>query len=428
MSLLLKDASAILTQDGERRVLKGKSVLIEGERIAAVGSGLKGEETIDCRGKVVMPGLVNSHAHPLMSYARGLYEGMDLWEFLKESEIFLKKKMEDDNFTTICSAISALEALKKGTTFLQNADRKSDVGLRASTSYYYTPITKRKKWMEDVVDWFPERRSEFKGREQLDVYVHSIYSVPERDLKEAVELRDKTGCRLFTHLCENPRELKICKERYGMSPAEHLDSIGFLGPTTVVAHGIFLSPSDLEIIAKTGTHLVHCPASNMKLGNGILRLRRVFEKGINVCLGTDSVSTNNSMDMFREMRVASLLQKAINQDASAMTAQEALDMATINGAEAMGVEAGSVEEGKLADLLVLDPKIDLLPLKNVKSNLVYAATGCNVLHSIVGGEVVLRDGELAREIELFREHHLERKRWKKVTEGELVEMFMEECE
>ena len=424
MSLLLKDASVILTQDDKRRVLRDCSVFIEGNRIVEIGKGLKGADTvIDCKGKIVMPGLVNSHAHPLMSYGRGQYENMGLWEFLRETNAFLKGKLDDKKFTTICSAVSALEALRSGTTFLQNADRKSDAGLRVSYSYYYTPITKKKEWMKGVKKLFPEKRKEVQGRGQLDVYVHSLYSVPERDLKEAVELVKATGCRLFTHLCENPKEVKICKNRYGLLPAEHLKKIGFLGKTTVVAHGIFLKEKELTLLKQTGTSIVHCPVSNMKLGNGILRLKHVLNKGINVCLGTDSVSTNNCMDMFREMKTASLLQKAIMQDPKAIPPQTALDMATVNGAKAMGVNAGSIEKGKLADVLVLDPEINLLPRKYALHNVVFAATGCNVLHSIIDGEIVIFDRRLAGEIQLYHEHQMDKTPWKRIDEEELMGMF-----
>lgn len=426
MGLLLKNASMIVTQDKKRRVLKDRDVLVEGNRIVEIGRNLRdGAKSIDCRGKVLMPGLVNAHAHPVMSYGRGRYEDLGLWKFLRESSPYLQEKLHDKKFTTVCSAVSALEAAKTGTTFLQNADRKSDVGLRVSYSYYYTPITKKREWMKNVKEWFPEKRKEFRDREQLDVYVHAIYSVPESDLREAVELMKATGCRLFTHLCENPRETKIAKKRYGVLPAQHLERLGFLGPTTVVAHGIFLQERELNILKKTGTHLAHCPVSNMKLGNGILKLSRVSRKGINVCLGTDSVSTNNSMDMFREMRIASLLQKAITQNAKMMPAQKAIDMATVNGARAMGVNAGSIEKGKLADILVLDPNTQLRPLRNVTPNIVYSATGHNVAHSIINGEVVVADGRMARPIQLYKEKRLDRKPWKKVDEQKLLAMFEE---
>jgi 5-methylthioadenosine/S-adenosylhomocysteine deaminase len=186
-----------------------------------------------------------------------------------------------------------------------------------------------------------------------------------------------------------------------MLPVEYLDHIGFLGPDVLIAHAVWLTKRELDILAKRNVKVVHCPQSNMKLaGGGVMPLREMRERGITVALGTDSAASNNSLDMFREMHTCALLHKHHYWDPTAAAAQDVLDMATVQGAKVLGNDRiGSIEEGKLADVITLDAtELNLQPLKKERiiSHLVYAANGCNVAEVIVDGKLLLKDRKFVR--------------------------------
>jgi 5-methylthioadenosine/S-adenosylhomocysteine deaminase len=220
---------------------------------------------------------------------------------------------------------------------------------------------------------------------------HSIYGCEEETLKAVRKHATENGLLIHIHVCETRQERVDCLAKTGLLPVHYLDSIGFLGPDVLIAHGVWITKGELDVLARHDVKVVHCPQSNMKLaGGGVLPLKEMQERNLTVCLGTDSTASNNSLDMFREMHVAALLHKHHYWDATIAPAQAVLDMATRNGASALRIDAGQIAIGKLADIITLDARaINLQPLakERIVSHLVYAAHGGNVREVIVGGKV-----------------------------------------
>lgn len=404
MSILIKDTT-IVTQDAKRAVRRG-SILVDGDRIAEVGEvESRAEHVIEGRDLVALPGLVNAHNHIAMHTMRGVADDLNLEEFLgKTFEIDARRTSKD---IEAGARLGALEAVKSGTTSLidlyydQDAVARgvSSVGMRSwlgwavldqkFTTQKGSPLANAEAWAG--------RASSF-AKVTPVVAPQGVYVCSEETYAGARALADKRGLLLHTHLSETRPEVHNHKNSSGLRPVEWLDKIGFLSPTLSAAHCVWLTMHEVDLLAKAGVTAVHCPTSNMKLASGgaapVLEMR---EKGVNVALGTDGVSSNNSVNMFDEMKRAALLHKATRWDARVVNAQEALDMATLGGAAALGASKtlGSIEVGKRADIVLVDrlkPTLAPMHRANLVSNLVYAGAGEAVAHVIIGGELVVEAG------------------------------------
>ena len=411
MSLLLKNCRFLVTQDSDRRVLEKSDVLISENIIEKVGKGLKGDEVIDCSDSLVMPGLVNTHTHISMTKLRGVADDVVLDDFLKKTYAIDSKLKEKDVYEG--ALLGCLESIKFGTTCFNDlyyfedeiAKASVELGLRANLAWACLDkeMTTQKGDPVDNCEGFVKR---WQGKEELvspEVGVQGVYVTSEETYARAKELGEKYGVKTHTHLSETRKEVYDNVKKVGKRPVEWLDGIGFLNERLTAAHCVWLTKKEMDMLAKAKVSVSHNPTSNLKLASGgLCPVPELIERGANVTIGTDSCASNNNLDLFKEMKLAALLHKNAKWDATLVSAQEALDMATINGAKALGVNCGSVEEGKLADLLIIGlKKANLTPMNNVVSNIVYSMNGSDVDTSIINGKVIMKEREVANEFKII---------------------------
>jgi 5-methylthioadenosine/S-adenosylhomocysteine deaminase len=404
MSLLLKDG-LVVTQDAARRIVRA-DILVEEGRITAVGETEgDADEVIDCAGCAVLPGFINLHQHAANTLLRGLADDLPLEDMLKMSFAVDAKLTRRD--VQIGALLGCLEMIRSGTTSFQDLFYWEDEVARAV----------RESGMRGFLSWVtldadfttqhgdPVRNAEsFVAKHLHDplvtpsVGVQGVYAASEETFHRAKDVATRHGVRLHAHLSETRKEVYDRVSKTGQRPAEWLDTIGFLGPQLNVAHGIWLTLNEVRVLARRGVSVAHCPVSNMKLASGgVAPVPEMLTEGVRVGLGTDSALSNNTADLFAEMKTASLLHKATRWDARVLPAQTALDMVTIGAANALGVgeRIGSVEVGKHADLAVVSlrrPHTTPFYPANVISHLVYSSRGSDVQTTIVDGRVLMAGG------------------------------------
>lgn len=371
--MLLQNCRYVVTQNPGREILEHTDVLIEDNRIAAVGRGLDGSPRIDCSERIVMPGLINAHCHLGMTGLRGISDDRELDEWL--AAMWERERRFSTENIRQSAALGIRESLRFGTTCVLDMFFRTDV---------VRPDGIRYLGAEAIALGHPLSANGPCG----DILgPHAIHTTDERILKQC-----SVGKLVTMHLSETRQERAEFVRKRGMLPVEYLDSIGFLSERVLLVHCVWLTKRELDIIARSGAKVVHCPQSNMKLASGgVMPLQEMRSRGITVALGTDGAASNNSLDMFREMHAAALLHKQHYWDPAAADAQYVLDLATLAGAKALGIEAGSIERGKLADIITLDlthPNLQPHDPGRIVSHLVYAAQGMNVSDVIVDGKRV----------------------------------------
>lgn len=393
-----------MTQNARREVVKA-DVLVNGTRIEQVGEGArKADEVLDASGCIVMPGLVNCHAHVAMTVMRSVADDVRLEGFLERTFAIDAKRGGED--IAAGAALGCLEMARTGTTtfldlyYAQDVIAKSSeqVGLRAYLGWAVLDqeLTTQKG---DPVKNCERFIMAHKGRTLVRPVVapQGVYVCSDETLRRARDLAKREGTFCHYHLSETRYEVYEFQKKTGRRPAEHLAEIGFMSKGDVAAHGVWLTMNEVRTLAKAGVSVAHCPTSNMKLaGGGCAPLPEMFSEGVNVCLGTDGASSNNSLDMFLEMKFASLIHKNNRWDATVVPAQRALDMATVDAAAALGAakDIGSIEPGKRADIVVVDcdvPGMTPTTAENAVANLVYASPSHSVRDTMVDGRFVVRD-------------------------------------
>lgn len=394
-----------MTQDAGRRVLSG-DVLVEDGRIAAVGRvDATADEVIDCVGCAVLPGLINTHHHVANTLLRGVADDVPLEEMLEKSFAI------DAQFTRrdvqVGALLGCLEMIRSGTTSFHDlfywedevARAVRESGLRGFLSWN-TLDARLTTQRGDPVKNADRFVAKHKGDPLVtpSVGVQGVYAASEETYARAREVATRHAVRLHTHLSETRGEVYGHVERTGLRPVEWLEKIGFLDPRLTAAHCVWLTLHEVRTLARHGVSVSHCPVSNMKLASGgVAPVPEMAQEGVVVSLGTDSPISNNAMDMFSDMKVAALLHKSTRWDARVMPASAVLDLATVGGARALGMERelGSIEVGKRADLAIVAMRgphtAPFYPDKAI-SHLVYACRGSDVVGTIVGGEVLMADG------------------------------------
>ena len=406
VDLLLKDGF-ILTMDPKRRIFKRGSVAIEGKEIVAVGEDVRGpaDEVIDAKGKAVLPGLINAHTHSPMTLLRGFADGMELDPWLRTKIWPIEKNLRAED-CYVGALLACLEMLKSGTTcfadqyfFMERvADAVEESGMRGVLSYGIIErgdAQRREREIAAGERLVKTRHGKANGRILTQFGPHASYTCSPECLVEVKELAKRYGVGVHIHLAETRWESEEeIPKKYGKRPVEHLDSIGFLGPEVLAAHCVWLNEREIAVLRERGVKPVHNPVSNMKIACGIAPVPEMSAAGIPVALGTDGAASNNTLDLFNEMKFAALLNKVRTLDPTVMPAQSVLEMATINGALALRLQdrIGSLEVGKRADVVVVDlQKPHFTPLYNVVSHLVYNAVGSDVDTVIVDGKVLMRE-------------------------------------
>ena len=400
MDLLFENANLLL-RGGE--AAQG-SVGVSNGLITFVGQkpdGFIPDEVIDCQGDLLMPGLVDTHTHMPMSLLRGVGDDTPLAVWLSDHVGPLESQM-DDFMIEVGARLALAELIRGGVTavndmhlIVQNvAGACEKAGMRALLSRGIMSFSQVENLAETQA--LLERYRDPAGLIRIAVAPHAEYTNTTESLLRSRELAQKYGAPLHIHVSETKKEHEECKERHGgMSPVRYLDSLGLLDERSLLAHCVWVEEEDVELIAARGASVLHCPQSNLKLGSGIAPVARMLEKGVCVTVATDGAASNNNLDMFEEMRLAALLAKGSSCDPELVPAKSAFAMATEYGAKALGYRGGVLEAGYAADLILLDlKKPHMQPVRDLLSNLVYAAGAGDVRMTMVNGRMLYRDGQL----------------------------------
>lgn len=394
--MLIQNCAFIVTQNKAREILEKVDVRIKGDQIVEIAKNLsaKGEKVISGGGKILLPGLVNAHTHLGMGGLRGLYDDQELDKWLslvEKAEEALTSQQVYESTLKGCK-----EAIRFGTTTVYDSYRfhpkKCIQAIKESKIRALYSAGKDNGSILQLVegtDITPVLSAH-------SLYVHKARSDSKKILQEVQSLSLKHGLLKRIHIAETRLERFETLKDTGMLPVEYLESLGFLDACTLLIHCIWLTKKEIDWIGKRKAKIIHCPISNMKTSSGgVMPLLEMWERGITVGLGTDSVVSNNNLDMFEEMKVCALLHKQHRWDPKAVPAQKVLDMATLENAKCLGIdkEVGSIEVGMKADVILLNINLHLQPCttKNLISNLVYSAQGSDVSDVIIGGRVVLED-------------------------------------
>lgn len=360
----------------------------------------------------LIPGLINLHTHAAMNLMRGLADDLSLMRWLNEHIWPAEGAHVSEAFVADGTLSACAEMLRGGITcfadmyFFPGAAAASveQMGMRAVLGLVVLDFPTN--YANDADDYlnkgFAARdalRELGSGRITTCLAPHAPYTVSDRSFKKILTFAEQLDLNIHTHLHETRDEIAHSEAEFGLRPLQRLVDLGLVGPGLIAAHGVHLTSAEIELLAENGCHIAHCPASNLKLASGIAPVRELLEKGVNVGLGTDSAASNNSLDILAEMRLAALLAKGVSGDAEALPAWQALEMATINAARALGLNAsiGSIETGKCADLAAVDlSALETTPCYDPLSHLVYAAGREQVSHVWVDGALLLEQRVLTR--------------------------------
>ena len=402
--LLVRDC-LLIPMDGREPIENACLAVREGRIVYADrprGRVFRAEEVVDGRGKAVLPGLINCHTHAPMTLLRGLGEDVPLDKWLKEHIWPVEARLEPEHIYW-GALLACLEMALSGVTCFCDmyfhegrvAEAVLKSGLRAvlAPGILDAPGPEvGERLFKDAIRVFERYNGAGNGRIRVIFGPHAIYTC-SRELLERI--RDKArelGTGIHIHLAETEREVEECLDEHGKTPAEYLDELGLLGPGTSIAHGVHLSDRDIALLAERGVGVAHCPVANAKLGVGVARVPDMLASGLAVGLGTDGPASNNTLDLFETAKFACLLQKAVNRDPTLLPARKALEMATIGGARALGIDelVGSLEPGKRADFVLLDLRdARMVPLHDVFASIIYAAGSRAVEAVFVDGKPVV---------------------------------------
>ena len=408
--LAIRCGQLLTMAPGQKDALKGHVIGIIDNNIDWVGSESSIEwtaaRTIDANDKIVLPGLINGHTHLPMSLFRGLADDLPFEEWLHKYILPLEGRLVSPEFVRIGTELAALECIQRGVTTVCDmyyfSDEIADVldraGMRAlvgeTVADFPPPDDKEKqgnnyKILEKMVNKYGTN-----GRIVPTVAPHAPYTCSDETLKEALAFARKWGLPISIHVSETKFEVENSMKQFGMSPVQRLRKLGYGDHACAYAHCVHLSDEDISILAQCRTGIVHNPESNMKLGSGIAPVRKLLDKGALVGIGTDGAASNNDLNLFKEMDTACKLQKLAHSDNTAMTARQALHMATLGGAQALGIDkiTGSIEAGKRADIIIVDTGVvNMQPMHDPASQLVYASTGTEVETVICDGEILMEE-------------------------------------
>ena len=404
----------IVTMDQTRRVIDDGGIAISQGRIVAIGPRAEIEraytsrQRVSAAGKVITPGLINGHTHVPMVLFRGLADDLDLQEWLTKYIFPAEAKNVTEEFVRVGARLGLAEMIRGGTTtycdmyYFEDAiaDETAKAGVRGvlGETIIDFPVADNKTNAEGMayVEKFVAR---WKGHELIipAIAPHAPYTVSEDHLKAVRAFSDRTGAPIVTHIAETKREVDDSVKAKGASPVAYLDRIGFLNDRVIAAHLVWPQGTDIAILKRRGVGVVHNPQSNMKLASGVAPVPQMMKENLLVGLGTDGAASNNDLNMWEEMDTVAKLHKVFTGDPKVISAQQAFELATIRGAQALHLEKeiGSLEAGKRADLLVIDrDTLNQIPLYNVYSDLVYATKASDVETVIINGRIVMRDRRL----------------------------------
>ena len=393
-------------------------MLIEDGRISRIADAGTiaddGADVVECRGKVAMPGFVNMHTHAGMAMMRGIGEDIAFHQWL--DRIWEIEKNLDEEYVYHATKVACLEMIKTGTTAFNDQywympmayKAVSEMGLRALLSYVVCDRNdpeeseRQKAQCQEMY----EASKSWSDMVTFVISIHAIYSVSESMILWASDFARKNGLKIHVHLSETEKEVSDCMAQHGgMSPVEYLDSLGVLGEDVIAAHTLWLSDKDVEILGNRGVTCVHNVNSNLKLASGYkFKYNELRDAGANVCLGTDGCASSNNLDMLETMKTSAMIQKAWRNDTSAMPINELIEMVTVNPAKVLGINVGRIEEGALADLLLIDVgSYHFMSPGSFEANLIYSAHSDCVDSVICNGRFLMKNRVVPGEKEILAE-------------------------
>ncbi len=407
----------IHTFNEENQIIDFGEIIIEGDIISYVGEAREkdGENykedfsrIIDARGKVCLPGFINSHTHAPMTLFRGFADDLPLMTWLEDKIWPAEEKLrgKDVYWGTL---LSCLEMIKSGTTtfndmyfFLDDmAEAVGESGMRAVLSRGLIGLDEKKAalGLEETEKLIGSWHNTFDGRIKIMLGPHAPYTCPPEFLRRIMEKAEQHKLPMHIHLAETRFEVEQSKDLYGMTPVEHMEKLGLFNFPVTAAHCVHLSPGDIEILSRNKVAVVHNPGSNLKLGSGIAPVIQLLEAGVTVSLGTDSAASNNNLDMLEEVRLAALIHKGVSGDPTVLPAYKALEMANREGAKSIYCEdeIGMLKNGYKADLILMNlEKPHLCPLHDLTAHIVYAAQSSDIDTVIINGKVIMENREIKK--------------------------------
>ena len=409
---LLLHARYVLPIAPQNGVLEDHTVVIDQGRIKALRPRkvaelqFEGAQARDFNHHVIMPGLVNAHGHLAMTLLRGLGEGEPLQTWLQDTIWPLEGKWVDADFVADGTRLAIAEMLATGTTLASDmyyfpevaAATTQEIGFRLQVAFPVIDVANA--WSQNVDECIHKGlalHDRFRDDELVHVAFgpHAAYSVDEPTLRRVLMLAEEVDAGIQIHLHETAAEVRDAHRSVGKSWIHYLNELGLVTPRLQAVHVTQADSQEVEVLANGGAHVIHCPHSNLKLASGTCPTMELLAAGVNVALGTDGAASNNSLDLFLEMRTAALIAKASTQDPTAAAAPEMLHAATLGGAKALGLDrlAGSIETGKAADLIAIDlDHIALQPLYDLQAQLVHSQIGACVSHTFVDGRCLYDEG------------------------------------
>lgn len=395
-------------------LLHDHCIIIEDGRISAIIPSAQARQDFSASiektysNHLLMPGLINAHTHSPMSLFRGMSDDLALDDWLKNHIWPAEKKWVSDEFVHDGSELAIAEMIRSGTTCFNDmyffpevtARIARDVGIRACIGLIVLDFPSA--WAnnaDEYIDKGLELRDHFRSDSLIHTPFapHAPFTVSDEPLKRIRVLADEMDLPIHIHVHETPFEIEQSLKQYGKRPLQRMNDLGLVSPNLMAVHFTQATDAEIRLLAESGSHVVHCPESNLKLASGFCPVKKLMDAGVNVALGTDGAASNNDLNMLGEMHTASLLTKGVSGDASALNAMQTVRMATINGAKALGIDrdTGSLEPGKFADIIAIDfSSLELNPVYDPVANLVYSTSREQVSDVWVAGKHLLKDREL----------------------------------
>lgn len=407
MNILIKNCNLISMDKSREKIEYGIDILIRENKIKQIGKNINtscAEKIIDATNKYVLPGFINTHSHIGMSIFRETVDGYKLQDWLTQKIWPIEDNLTSEDIYN-SSLLSCAEMIKTGTTTVNDhyffpesvVNAVLDSGMRAEITRVLMDVSGDLEPRINELELLLKKYLNKYATISISVGVHGFYTASAQCIEAANNLAKKYNTNIHIHFCENSEEVKQIQEKYNVDIPSKLLKQYFSNTNTILAHCVKLTDSDFQILKDLPINVSHCPISNLKLGCGIANLPKMIENNINISLGTDGQGSGCNLDMFDTMKFVGLLQKGFNEDPTLISAYDVLKMATINGAIALrkDKEIGSISEEKLADLILLDlSEITSQPINDIFSDIVYNAKGCNVLTTIVNGNILMENRTL----------------------------------
>lgn len=410
MKILIKNATLISMNEEREKIEKNVDIEITDNKITKIAKNIESdseEKVIDATGKIVMPGLINTHSHVPMSIFRETLDGYNLQDWLEKKIWPMEDKLTESDIY-YGSKLSFIEMIKTGCTTINDMyfmtddiiNAAIDTGIRLQTTRTLMNMNEedgiqRLKELDELLE-------KYRNKNELITFnagIHGLYTTNLQYVEKCIEFAKEKELLVHMHFCENKKEVEDIKNIYKENPIDILEK-EFIGVKSILAHCVKLSKEDIKRLSKLNISVSHCPISNLKLGCGIANINEMIENNINVSLGTDGQGSGSNLDLFETMKFTALLQKGIQENAVSMPAYEVLKMATINGAKALNLEdkIGSLQEGKIADIIILNLNdVVTNPVNDIVSDIVYNAKGTNVETTIINGNILMESRKIKKD-------------------------------